>query len=891
MHPEQIASTLWHARSAAESLALLEAGADGLSTAEADARRAEFGRNVLPRPKPRGVLLVYFTQFKSPLIYLLLAAAVVSVIIGEFTDAAFVFAVLQINAVIGTIQEWKAESSAEALQALIHHQVVARRDGVNQAIDSDDLVPGDIIALESGALVPADARLLKENDVKVDESLLTGESVPVGRDAEIRLAEQTVVGDRRTMLHAGTTVLSGRAEAVVTQTGLHTEVGRIAQALAGTRTAPTPFVVRLERFTRVVGFVVIAAVAVLAAALYAKGMAVAEIFFLCVALAVSAIPEGLPVAITVALTVASARMAKRNVIVRRLPAVEGLGACTIIASDKTGTLTCNELTINRLWLPQIGNVLVHGRGYLPEGEMEIDGSAPDENAAAAIKRIATAGALANEATLRFENGQLHHFGDTVDVAFLTLAGKNALDRPTLLDRFPEIGAVPYESARRYAATFNRDGEGILAHVKGAAEKILPMCDWIDRDVMLAEADKMAADGLRVLAVAVGEVDGVMTPEAAEGRLNGLTFLGFAGLMDPLREEVPDAVDRCRRAGIAVRMVTGDHPVTALAIAKQLQLAEGPSHVVEGVALQDLQTDPAEQDLAIAGASVFARVEPVQKLDIVRSLQKQGHFVAVTGDGVNDAPALHTANIGVAMGKGGTDVARGASDLILADDNFASIVNGVEEGRIAYDNIRKVIYLLISTGAAEIVLFMLCFLFGLPLPLFAVQLLWLNLVTNGIQHVALAFEKGEPGILDQPPRPPNQPIFDRRMTEQVLLSGAFIGVVGFVFFRWGMSQGWSEFGARNALLLLMVCFENAHVFNCRSEWRSVFRLRVFSNPMLMVAVVAAQGVHLGAMFVPGLRDVLDIQPISFEGWIEVAALSVALVAVMEIFKFLRPRRRG
>jgi magnesium-transporting ATPase (P-type) len=389
-------------------------------------------------------------------------------------------------------------------------------------------------------------------------------------------------------------------------------------------------------------------------------------------------------------------------------------------------------------------------------------------------------------------------------------------------------------------------------------------------------------------VATGEIPSTEKTCSAE-TLSGLEFLGLVGLIDPLRPEVPAAIAACHRAGIGVRMVTGDHPATALAIARELGLTDRPDAVVIGADLANLANDPGERDLAVARGRVFARVEPVQKLAIVESLRRAGHFVAVTGDGVNDAPALHAANIGVAMGQGGTDVARDASDLILADDNFSSIVNGVEEGRIAYDNVRKVVYLLISTGAAEIVIFFLAFQFGLPVPLFAAQLLWLNLVTNGFQDVALSFEKGEPGILDQPPRPPNQPIFDRRMIEEVTLSGAFIGVVGFLFFQWVLQQGWAEQEARNALLLWMVACENVHGFNCRSEWRSTFRIPLSANPVLVGAVIAAHGVHIGAMYTPGLSDVLQVHPVSLQTWAQVAALSLGLVVLMEIYKLLRPRR--
>lgn len=886
MRPEDIANVAWHAQTPQAALALLAAGEDGLSEQEASARRAVFGPNRLPKQKRPGLLVIYLRQFKSPLIYLLLAAAAISIGIGEATDAVFIFAVLQINALIGTVQEAKAESSAESLGGMIRQRVLLLRGGHTFEVDSEMLVPGDVIQLQSGSLVPVDLRLLSSRNLKVDESLLTGESLPVEKRSVGALEEHTPLGDRATMLHAGTTVLDGRAVGLVARTGKDTEVGRIAQALD--RGAPPPLVIRLERFTHMVGTLVICAVVVLGVALYLHGMPPAEIFFLAIALAVSAIPEGLPVAITVALSVGAARMARRNVIVRSLPAVEGLGACTVIASDKTGTLTCNELTVTRLWLPEVGDLTVEGRGYAPEGAVTRDGAPPGDAVVERLQRIAATVALSNEATLRLEGDTVSHFGDTVDVAMLALAGKLGHDRATLLERFPEIDVIPFESARQYSGSVNRADEALRVHVKGAPERILSMCGGgVEQDAVLAEVERLAAEGFRVIAVAAGDLDTWVADDGGAA-ISGLEFLGLCGLIDPLRSEAANAVARCGEAGVQVRMVTGDHPVTALAIARELGLDADQTHVVRGRDLEALAAEPPELDRAVEYARVFARVEPMQKLSIVDSLRRRGHFVAVTGDGVNDAPALRAANIGVAMGMGGTDVAREAADLIIADDDFSSIVNGVEEGRIAYDNVRKVVYLLVSTGVAEIVLFFLAFAAGLPIPLYAAQLLWLNLVTNGIQDVALAFEKGEPHILDQPPRAPTERIFERRMIEQVLVSGGFVGLMGFLFFDWALAHGWSVDEARNALLLLMVCFENAHVFNCRSEWRSVFRCPFRANPFLIIAVIGAQAVHIGAMWTPGLSDVLQAQPVSLTMWAGVAALSLALIAVMEFYKWVRPR---
>jgi magnesium-transporting ATPase (P-type) len=862
----------WHAVPAADALRLLDTPRDGLTEAEAAARLRRFGPNELPSPPRDAPWVVFLRQFKSPLIYLLMAAAAVSVAIGEATDALFIAAVLLANATIGAIQEWKAESGAEALNAMIRIRAVAIRDGQRHQLDAADLVPGDMVVLEAGSVVPADLRLLSGQDLRADESLLTGESLPVEKAADAVVAEAAALGDRCSLLFAGTVVAGGRAEAVTVQTGRHTELGRIAQAMARTQAAVPPLVQRLERFSAAIGWLVVAATAVLGTALVAQGAPPAQIFLVAVALAVAAIPEGLPVAITVALSVGSARMARRRVIVRALPAAEALGACTCIASDKTGTLTCNELTIRRLWLPSGISVEVEGEGYDPAGRVL---AGPED--LPLVARLADSGRLCNEATFRPDgNGGWHRFGDTVDVAFLVLAEKTGHRGGN--GAAEEI--VPFDSGRRFAAAFHRVPKGLTAHVKGAVEAILPMCRG-DGAAALAEAERLAASGFRVLAVAAGPVR-----EASSDHLADLEFLGLAALIDPLRPGARDAVARCRRAGVDVRMVTGDHPATALAIAAELGIASPADPVVTGTDLAGLAEDPDAFDEAVAKAKVFARVEPVQKLSIVQSLQRGGHFVAVTGDGVNDAPALRSAHIGVAMGKEGTDVARGAAGLIIADDDFSSIVAGIEEGRIAYDNVRKVVYFLITAGVGEIALFFIAFLAGLPIPLFAAQLLWLNLVTNGIQHVALALEKGEDDILDRSPRPPAQPIFDRRMIEQVALSGLFVGAVAAWFFAWALDRGMPETEARNALLLLMVVFGNVQAFNCRSERRSALAHSPFANPFLLVAVPAAHLVHVGAAYLPGLSTVLRIDPLSFDVWATVVPAALGLILVMDLYKWLR-----
>jgi len=797
---------------------------------------------------------------------------------GNWTDALFIWAVLLVNAVLGAYQESKAEFSAGALEELVRIVATVRREGQVQEVDSEELTPGDIVLLKSGDSIPADLRLLDSNGLRVDEALLTGESMPVEKDPEQTLDVETPLAERYNLAYAGTQVVDGRGSGVVCQVGSGSEIGRIADSLTDDA-EPPPLVLRMRKFTRHISIVTLVLIVVLAAGQLARGKEWSEVFFLAVALAVAAIPEALPVAITVALSVATKQMARRHVIVRRLPAVEGLGACTLIATDKTGTLTENRLTIRRAALAGDRNV-----------DIPADGGDFEEDASERLRELAVSGALCNEGELIEEDGEVKTAGDPVDVAFLELARNLGLSKPELLEKHPRTGHIPFESKRRYGASFNRNGETVAAHVKGAAEVVLPMCsDGRDVD---DEVSAMAGEGFRVLAVASGAVDGDAARNGDEEALEGLKFHGLVGIIDPVRQAVPDAIDRCRRAGVEIRIVTGDHPATAVAIGKELGIGAGEEDSTTGAQLEKLSGNTEAFDREVGKTKVFARVEPSQKTGIVNSLQSSGHFVAVTGDGVNDAPALRSAHIGVAMGKSGTDVARSAADLILTDDNFASIVNGIEEGRIAFDNVRKVVWQLISTGAAEILIFALAFLTRLPMPLDAIQLLWLNLVTNGIQNLALAAEKGEPGVIDRPPRPTNEPIFNRRMIEETVLTGATVGGVAFFVFYWLLEvQGWTEFAARNVLLLLMVLFENVSILNCRSESRSVFRIPLKTNPLLILSVAGAQALHIAAMHLPGLSGVLEVGPVSWGVWLSVLLVSLSLLLVVEAYKMLRRKTSG
>jgi Ca2+-transporting ATPase len=729
-----------HTLTADAVIGLLATTRRGLDAKEAARRLERLGANMLPQARPPGLARVFLSQFLSPLIYILLAAAVVSVAIGEHSDALFIFAVLLLNAVIGTVQEYSAQKAAAALRSLVPARARVLRGGDAYELEARFLVPGDLVFLESGDRLPADLRLLTSHDLQVDESLLTGESLAVSKNAAAVLAPETVLGDRRNMAFAGTLVARGRAQGVVTATALDTELGRIAAAVLNRPPPKPPLIIRIERFTLGIALLVGVAVVIVAGVSIARGVPLAEIFLLAVALAVSAIPEGLPVAITVALSIGVRRMARRNVIVRRLVAVEALGSATYIASDKTGTLTVNVMTVTRLALPGREEWAVSGEGVDPEGRISTpDGTLPMTDMPLLL-RLCLAAMMANDGFYGHRDGGWAYHGDAVDVALLVLGHKVALDRLELLSEHPEVEAIPFESETRFSASLNRCATCTVAHVKGALERVLPMCTLqaalgadrpIDADAIERQAQALAATGHRVLALASGPLALDEGAAFSAEHLRGLTFLGLVGMIDPLRPEVPAAVQACRDAGIQVAMVTGDHPLTAEAIARELGLIDRPGQVMTGEELRHLMETGAFAERS-RSTRVFARVEPQEKLTIVNTLQRQGHFVAATGDGANDAPALRAAHVGVAMGKTGTDVARETAEMIVTDDNFASIVAGVEEGRIAYANVRKVIFLLISTGAAEIVLFTLALIADLPLPLVAVQLLWLNLVTNGIQ---------------------------------------------------------------------------------------------------------------------------------------------------------------
>ncbi len=849
---------LFHIQKIEDILDTFKTSKNGLSNEEANHRIATHGKNILPQKEKKSLLEIFFLQFKNPIIYILLIAAVVSVAIGEFTDAYFIFGVLIINAIIGTYQEYTAGEKADSLKQIVKTYATVLRNGEKVQILSEDITIGDIVLVESGSKIPADIRLLEDKNLKVNESLLTGESVDVSKHSNFISSDlELSIGDRKNMLYAGSFVSSGRGIGVVVAIGIDSEIGKIATLLASSDEGEIPLIKKMEKFSLDIAKVIVIVIAFIFIMGIIEGRDATELFFLAVALSVSAIPEGLPVAITIALTSASVVMSKKNVIVRKLAAIEGLGSCTFIASDKTGTLTKNSLTVEKF-------IDINGNLFDKNNEMD--------------KEVYRCAFLCNEVTLKKDkNNEFKYIGDQVDIALAKFAIE--ADNKYANLKHDKIDEVPYESINAYSAVSYKI-EGKNHHfIKGSPEKIISFCNVSDENKakILTLIDEYSAKGYRNIALA-SRVDN------DKFHLSNFNYLGFVAIIDPVRDEVKDAVTKAKNAGIEVAMVTGDHPNTAFFIASELGIAKDKDEVINGEEL--LRWQERDGDLEeIAHKRVFARVSPEQKQLIVTSFQKLGHYVAVTGDGVNDAVALKYSNIGISMGKDGTDVARESSDLILTDDNFSSIVNGIEEGRVAYDNIRKVTYLLVSTGFAEIVLIILSILFFTPIPLLPVQLLWLNLVTNGIQHIALGLDKAEPDVLKRKPRSPKEKIFNYIMIRRVLVGGLYMGIIAFIFFYTLLQSGYSQESARNVTLLLLVFFENSHVFNSRSEVNHIHKMNFLNNKLIISSVFITQIIHIGSMYIPFMENLLSIEPVSLDVWFTMFGLSVILTLVMEIDKYL------
>lgn len=877
-----------------------------LTSQQAEEALQQHGANVLPKASSAGLLLIFARQFKGPFIYVLLAAAILSFFLGQKINAFFILAVLVINAVIGTVQEFSAEKAATALKKMVPSYASVIRDNQPIKINTNQVVPGDLVQLVPGDKIPADLILATNNDLQINESMLTGESIAASKSITVVFNNGTLKDDvkieqsnidKAQQCFAGTVVMSGRGMGYVSATGANTEIGKIAADVENTQSKP-PLLLRIEDFTLRITYGILILISLIFIITVLRGDDLGTVFLLGVALAVSAIPEGLPAAITVALAIGMRRMAKVQVIIRNLLAVEALGSCTYIASDKTGTLTVNEMTIQQIWLIDGDQYQVSGEGLDLHGELTgIDSVltdtvlASDEGKVNSLELLIHAGILANESYLEETPQGWLGQGDMVDVAFLVLASKHRIDYKESRKRYTELAQIPYESENAYCASFNQYQGKLYIFVKGSVEKLLEMCQDSEQSLAVEQqVDAFASKGYRVLGLACAVLDSV--PDTLEDALQNLRFIGMVGMIDPLRPEVKDAVAQCKMASISVAMITGDHPKTALALAQQSGIADSTMQAVTGEELEiafEQGKDAFSQ--CVHSTHVFARVSPHQKKQIIEQIMQDGDFVAVTGDGVNDAPALNHAHVGIAMGLRGTDVARESADIILTDDHFASIVEGITQGRVVYNNIRKVIFLLISTGAAEILLVLFSLLFGTPLPLFPLQLLWLNLVTNGIQDVALAFEPPEGNELEQKARPPNEPIFNRLMIERIVVNAIVMGCLAFALFKWQIDNGVAEQEARNITLLLMVLFENVHVLNSRSEKQSIFKQYFFGNKFLLFGMLAAQGIHIMAMYTPGLRELLELSPVSLHQWTGLLGIALLLIVVDELHKYFLHKHKS
>ncbi|MBP1849386.1 cation-translocating P-type ATPase [Rhizobium halophytocola] len=870
----------------------------GLTSAEARTRLARFGPNQLPEPRAPSPLALFIRQFRSPLIYILLLAAVVSLMVSELEDAVFIAIVLLLNGLLGAAQEYSAGRAAVALRKLDLPQTVVVRDGQTLGIEASRLVPGDLVLLEAGSRVPADLDLVEANDLQCDESLLTGESLPAHKIA--RSDADRTADDKAMIAFAATLITRGRGRGLVTATGRDTQIGRIAVEIGRASVSQPPLMIRLAHFSNMIAWTVGGISLCLVAMGLMRGLAWNDLLLMSIALAVCAIPEGLPIAISISLALSMRRMARRNVIVRHMPAVETLGSCTMIATDKTGTLTLNELTVTDIRLPDGTHLVLDAHKDFDACRIH-GANMTTAQAGKRAERLLRAASLPNEGSLVCREGSWQGVGDTVDIALLAAAHKAGIASGGMIDDYPLVARIPYEPDLKYAASFHRRGQRVGIFVKGSAETLIDMADRmevdnrlvpIERETLFAQKEEMAGRGLRVLAFAEGEISDDPAQTPGPHHLVELVFLGLVGMKDPIRSEVPQAMADCRSAGVDVAMLTGDDPRTAAAIAAQAGLHVSPGQLTTGDQVRLAEEAGADQlDALTRTARIYARVAPAQKLAIVLSMARNGHFVAVTGDGINDAPALRHAHVGVAMGLKGTEVAKESADIVLTDDNFASIVSGIREGRTAYANIRKVILMLVATGAAETLLFLLAIPLGLPMPLLPVQLLWLNLVTNGIQDVALASEKPEGNELTRPPRTPREPIFDRTMISRILASTLVIGGGGFAIFYWLLAQGYELSQARNMLLLLFVMFENVQTFTSRSERQSIFSLPFFGNPLLLASVVAAQAIHILAMYIPWFRTTLEIAPNSFAQWMLMLAAASSLVLTTELQKWLTRRPAG
>ena len=892
----------WHASEAATALQAMGTGMHGLGQPEALRRLAACGPNRLAEARPPGTLARLLRQFSNLLLVVLMIAAAITAAMGHLIDSGVIAAVVLLNAVIGFVQEGKAERALQAIRHLLAPHAVVLRDGVQHDIDAADLVPGDIVLLASGDSLPADVRLLQARNLRVDESALTGESMPVDKDTA-PVAVDAAIGDRLCMGYAGTLVTQGQARAVVVATGANTEIGRIGRMLESVEPGTTPLLRKMSAFGRRLTLVILAA----AAALFAFGtqvrdMGTAETFIAAIGLAVAAIPEGLPAILTITLAIGVQRMARRHAVVRRLPAVETLGSVTVICSDKTGTLTRNEMTVQSVACA--GRTFdVDGAGYAPKGTISRDGQPLDPARAAVnepvLMRLAQVAALCNDASLHEDAGGWHLAGDPTEGALLTLAMKAGINPTELRLERERLDLIPFESAHRFMATLHPDGDTTVVQVKGAPERVLAMCDRQagrdGRDEPLDEAawrsaiEGQAGAGRRVLALAARVLPGDRHDLQHADIEQSLTLLGIVGIIDPPRPEAVQAVARCQAAGIRVVMITGDHAVTAAAIARQLGMAGGQP-AITGPQVEAMD-DVALRE-AVREAHVFARASPEHKLRLVQALQANGEIVAMTGDGINDAPALRQADVGVAMGRKGTEAAKQAGAVVLADDNFASIAHAVEEGRTVYDNLRKTITFLLPVNGGESLTLLLAVLLGIALPILPAQVLWVNMVSSVALAMVLAFEPTEAGVMRRPPRPVGEPLLSRFLAWRIVFVSSLFLTGIFGMFEWTLSQGASIEAARTAAVNTLVCMEVFYLFSVRYLKAPSFTWRgVRGTPRVLAAVSGVLVLQLLFTSAPPMNALFHTEPLPLQWGAIILLTGVALLVVLEVEKAVLRGRAG
>ncbi|OJV48259.1 MULTISPECIES: cation-transporting P-type ATPase [unclassified Hydrogenophaga] len=884
------AAPAWHASTPEAALARLSARREGLSAREAAERLARHGPNRLEGARRRGPWARLLAQFHNVLLYVMLGAAAITAFLGHWVDTGVLLAAVLINAFIGFVQEGKAETALEAIRAMLSPRAVVLRDGLRQEIDAAELVPGDVVLLASGDRVPADLRLIQVKGLRCDESTLTGESLPAAKDTGA-VAADAALGDRRGMAYAGTLVGYGQASGLVVATGRDTEIGRIDQLLAGVATGATPLLRQIDRFGRALALAILAlALLTFAVGVWLRGHPATDMFMMIVALVASAIPEGLPAIMTITLALGVQRMARRQAIVRHLPAVEALGSVTVICSDKTGTLTRNEMTVQRVVCAGL-DVRVSGAGYAPEGEFRVGERTIDADHHPALALALRAGVLCNDARMAGEAGQWTVVGDPTEGALLVLGHKAGLLHGHTQAAWPRADAIPFESQHRFMATAHHDDEGQpWIFVKGAPEKMLEISarEWgpegeraIDVDTWRRMATDMAARGLRLLGLACKRAAPAGAGLAFEDVAAGYTLLALVGIADPPREEAVRAVADCHAAGIRVKMITGDHGETARAIGAQLAIGAGKP-AITGAEIE-LMDDEALQRVAL-DVDVFARASPEHKLRLVNALQRHGQVVAMTGDGVNDAPALKRADVGVAMGRKGTEAAKEAADVVLADDNFATIAAAVREGRAVYDNIRKFILFMLPTNGGEALVVIAAILFGLTLPMTPAQVLWINMVTSSTLGLALAFEPGEGDLMRRPPRAPGEPLLSRFFAWRVLMVSVLMMAAALGLFLWELERGTALETARTMAVSTIVMAEMFYLLNSRFVLAPALgRAGLGGNPVVAWALGACLLLQMAFVYLPPLQAVFGTTALGAREWVGVGAAGLGVFVVAELEK--------